>query len=299
MKLFVLTLYVIPCYTYNILCLFPYPGKSHSMVFEPLLEELTKRGHHLTVVSFYPATPQRNRRDINLKGLAPLNIEVISLENTTTSFLGLDEYYANVRVVTQLAFANLEICKRIFEAEVFKEFINKEGIYDLILVEHFNSDCMLGVVHNYGLPSIGLSSCAVMPWTPSRVGAPDNPAYVPGMTLPFTEDMNFFERIVNMFFLFFFEVWFEMNIRGEEQRILEKRLGRSLPRLEEIGKNASAVLVNTHYTLNGVRNTPPSIIEVGGLHLHNKIVQPLPEVSVHQYQWRNYKKISFWLVCVM
>ncbi|KAJ0175406.1 hypothetical protein K1T71_008565 [Dendrolimus kikuchii] len=278
MKWLIITLVAIPCYSYRILCLLPYPGKSHNMVFEPLLEELTTRGHQLTVVTFFPASPQPNRRDVSLEGLAPLNVEIVNLQDAAaTSFLGLDKYYESVPIVTQLALANLEICRRIINAEVFKEFLKAEGDYDIILVEHFNSDCMLGIVYSYGLPSVGLSSSAVMPWTPLRVGAPDNPAYVPLMTLPLTEDMTFFERIVNTFFLFFFEIWFEMKIRGEEQRILEKALGRTLPRLSEVSKNASAVLVNTYYTLNGVRNIPPSVVEVGGLHLHNRSVQRLPE----------------------
>ncbi|XP_022814660.1 UDP-glucuronosyltransferase 2B2-like isoform X2 [Spodoptera litura] len=64
------------CEGYKILALLPYPGKSHFMVFEPILEELARRGHHVTVVSFFPsASPQANRRDVSLVGLAPLNVE--------------------------------------------------------------------------------------------------------------------------------------------------------------------------------------------------------------------------------
>ncbi|XP_063822363.1 UDP-glucosyltransferase 2-like [Ostrinia nubilalis] len=264
------------CLGYNILALLPYPGKSHHMVFEPLLQELANRGHRLTVVSFFPSkNPHPNRREVSLVGLAPLNVEVINMTDFDRSYFGFARYFEHIPVVTKLAEMNLELCEKLLDAEVFKEFVNAEGNYDLILVEHFNSDCMLGLVHNYGVPSVGLMSCAIMQFTPSRVGSPDNPAYVPNMVLPMTDTMSFLERFENALVLFGYELWYELAIRWKEQRVLEKKFGR-LPRLEEIGKNASVILVNTHHSLNGVRELPPSVVEVGGIHLHNRTMQPLP-----------------------
>ncbi|KAL0831026.1 hypothetical protein ABMA28_001911 [Loxostege sticticalis] len=265
------------CVGYNILTLLPYPGKSHHMVFEPLLQELANRGHHLTVVSFFPSqNPHPNRREVSLVGLAPLNVEVVDMTDFDNSYFGFARYVEHIPIATQLAKMNLELCEKLLDAEVFKEFVNAQGDYDVILVEHFNSDCMLGLVHNYGVPSVGLMSCAMMPFTPWRVGAPDNPTYVPVMVLPLTDTMTFLERFENTLVLYFYEIWFEIAIRWKEQRILERKLGRSLPPLEEIGKNASVILVHTHHSVNGVRVVPPSVVEVGGIHLHNRSVQPLP-----------------------
>lgn len=266
------------CVGYKILCLLPYPGKSHYMVFEPLLAELANRGHQLTVVSFFPlASPHRNRRDVSLLGLAPISVEVIDMAELDRSYYGLARYIGHFPVASKLAEMSLDLCEKILDAEVFKEFVNAQGNYDLILVEHFNSDCMLGIIHKYGLPSVGLMSCSVLPMTPYRVGAPENPSYVPNMMVPLTDKMNFWERMENAAVLYFYLIWYEIAIRWEEQRIVERKLG-PLPLLEEIGKNASAVLVNTHYSLNGVRVGPPSVVEVAGIHLHNRTVKPLSPV---------------------
>lgn len=250
------------------------------MVFEPLLDELASRGHNVTVVSFFPSSkPQQNRRDVSLVGLAPLNVEVVDLSKIDVKqFFGLEKLFADIPLITELAKSNLRLCQTLLYSDAFEEFVEGKGDYDVILVEHFNSDCMLGLVHNYGLPSIGLMSSAFLPWTPSRLGGPDNPSYVPGMTLSLTDEMSFIERIENAFTLYFYKWWFEIAIRWEEQKILEKRLGRKLPPLTEVAKNTSVVLVNTHYSLSGVRVMPPSFVEVGGIHLHNKTVKPLPEV---------------------
>ena len=54
---------------YRILGLFPYPGKSHFQVFRPLLDALHERGHHLTVISYFPQNKSDDRyRDISLTG---------------------------------------------------------------------------------------------------------------------------------------------------------------------------------------------------------------------------------------
>ncbi|CAG5058818.1 unnamed protein product [Parnassius apollo] len=277
LKLLVLISTWIVTDAFNILCLLPYPGKSHHMVFEPLLEELVHRGHSLTVVSFFPTSkPHPRRRDVNLQGLAPLNVEMIDLRDADFSFYGLERYFEHVPIATRLAKSNLELCKRLLDSNILEEFIKARGDYHLILVEHFTSDCMLGIVHNYGLPSVGLMSCALLPWSFSRVGAPDNPSFVPGMTLPLSDQMTFAQRIENTFFLYFYLIWYEVMIRWEEQKILEAKLGRKLPPLEEIGKNTSVILVNTHHSWNGIRVFPPSVVEIGGIHLHKKSVQELP-----------------------
>ena len=50
-----------------------------------------------------------------------------------------------------------------------------------------------------------------------------------------------------------------------------------MPYLGDLAKNTSLMLVNTHYSLNGVRPNTPSVIEVGGLHI--KDLKPLDAVN--------------------
>lgn len=276
----VVTLLISTCECYKILCLLPYPGRSHYMVFEPLIEELSARGHHLTVVSFFPSQESNpNRRDVSLVGFAPLNVEVVDLSQIDYQFYGIERFTNQFTFNTKLAEMNLDLCEKLINSQVFDEFVEGRGDYDVILYEAFNSDCMLGIIHNYGVPFIGLSSCGVLPWVSARLGAPENPSYVPSLLLPFTDNMSFFERLQNTLHSLYINWWFEVAIRREEQKVLEKRYRRKLPLLEEVAGNMSALLINTHYTLNGVRVMPPSFVEVGGLHLHNKTVKPLPEVS--------------------
>ncbi|XP_022814659.1 UDP-glucuronosyltransferase 2B19-like isoform X1 [Spodoptera litura] len=263
------------CEGYKILALLPYPGKSHFMVFEPILEELARRGHHVTVVSFFPsASPQANRRDVSLVGLAPLNVEVINLQDfDNPTFLSSKLQFS---LISNIMAFNLQLCQTVLYSDIFEEFVKGEGAYDVVLSEHFHTDCMMGIVHNYRAPSVALMSCALTPWAFSRFGADDNPAVFPSMVLPLVDEMSFLEKLVNAFNVNFYKYWHSYATRNE-QKLVETRLGRKLPPLNELAKNASVVLVNTHHTLNGVRVLPPSVVEVGGIHLHNKTVKPLPE----------------------
>lgn len=55
----------------NILVFMPLPFKSHIRGFQPLFEELTHRGHNVTVVSSYP----QNRQIANYTDIGPFIIK--------------------------------------------------------------------------------------------------------------------------------------------------------------------------------------------------------------------------------
>lgn len=50
--------------------------------------------------------------------------------------------------------------------------------------------------------------------------------------------------------------------------MLREYLGNDdMPYLGDLARTTSIMLVNTHYSLNGVRPNTPAVIEVGGLHI--------------------------------
>lgn len=54
----------------NILGIFPIASPSHRILGDALFKELTKRGHHVTMLSPYPSkTPVENYTDIYLDGM--------------------------------------------------------------------------------------------------------------------------------------------------------------------------------------------------------------------------------------
>jgi glucuronosyltransferase len=268
----------------RILGLFPHTGKSHQMVFEPLLRKLADRGHHLTVVSFFPQkNPPENYTDVSLEGIAVLGVETIDLNiweesNILYNLLGINTIMKQLFDIHPLGDMALEVCTKLVSWPPLAAAMRKE--YDVILVENFNSDCMLGLMHVYGkkVPTIGLLTSSLMPWSADRIGVSDNPSYVPVMSGSYTSRMSFLERLKNTFISYYFKIWYRYNVQMKEQELIEKHFGRKIPELSELAKNTTMMMANVYHSLNGARPLLPGLIEVGGMHLdHRRTV--IPSVS--------------------
>lgn len=273
--------------TARILGLFPHTGRSHQMVFEPLLHKLAERGHDVHVVSFFPLknTPA-NYTDYSLEGIAQLGLESLDLammenSNPVIKYLGLEMLLLRVFAFWPLDEFAINTCTKLMDWPTVKEAFSKQ--YDVIIVEYFNSDCMLGLAHVYGIkaPIVAVCSSGFMPWTPDRLGLNDNPAFVPQLTTYFTTKMNFFDRMENALLSYYYKYWFRHAIQEKEQEIIEKHFGKRIPDLRDLAKNVSLVIMNTHYTFNGVRQLLPGLIEAGGMHIdHTR--KPIPHVSINK-----------------
>ncbi|CAH2076950.1 unnamed protein product, partial [Iphiclides podalirius] len=265
----------------RILGLFPHPGKSHQMVFEPLLKALAERQHHVTTVSFFPLkNPPENYTDLSLGSMSQLLLESLDLSlfeasSALSKVPVLERIIREMSEFQPLAKIAVDICERLTKWEPLIDALKKD--YDLILVENFSSDCMLGLLHVLGntAPKVALSSSNLMPWAADRVGAADNPAYVPIISTGFTARMNFLERLENSFLCAFYKFWFHRAVQVKERAMIQKRFGRSIPDLRVLGSNYSLTLVNTFHALNGNRPSVPALVEVGGMHLdHARRVLP-------------------------
>lgn len=257
----------------KILGVFSHPGKSHFDVFKPLLEELAVRGHDLTVISYFPrsnASSLPNYKDIDLTGPSGIFVEVVDLKNIKHNVLTPFMEFAMLRHWA------LDCCQENLKNPDVQKLIKSNAKFDVIITEVFNSDCFLGFVHRFKAPTIGLSSHILMPWANARLSNDHNPSYVPTIFLGCAPNMNFMERLMNYAYSKFFNFGFEVFYNRPMQKLVEASFGPNVPDLNSIAKNMSAILVNTHYSLQGAKPHLPSIVEIGGLHISEKH-SPLPE----------------------
>lgn len=273
--------------TARVLGLFPHTGKSHQMVFEPLLRRLAERGHQVTVVSFFPLkNPPANYTDISLEGIADLGLESFELSfyenpNSMLKALRLDSIAKQISDFIPLAPMALEVCSKLVNFVPLAEALKSE--YDVVLTENFNSDCMLGLAHVYGVraPTITLLSSYLIHWSADRIGASDNPSHVPILSTDYAAKMSFLQRLENTVLNYFYKLWFRYAIQLKEEEIIENHFEVKIPDLQELAKNTTMMLVNVFYSLNGVRPLLPGIVEVGGMHLdHSRKPENIPPVSL-------------------
>lgn len=254
----------------DILAVFPHTGKSHFDVFEPLVLALARRGHSLTVLSFFPQkTSVPNFSDISLLGVAPIFVETLKFEYLK----GMN----SVKDFIAITAVGVESCDSILNSQQVRNLVNTSKTYDLIIIEAFNTDCFLGLVDVFKVPYIGISSSSYLPTLYPRLGSFDNLAYFPNLFFPFTSRMSFFQRVVNTMVTPWMRLVRTYHLQPQERRALKEAFKLEVD-VENVSRNMSLVLVNTHHSLQGARPLPPGFVEVGGLHIsHSK---PLPEVRV-------------------
>lgn len=268
----------------NILGLFPHTVKSHHMVFEPYLRRLAERGHNLTVASFFPLKdPPANFHDISFQGMYELRLESMDLnvfenESILSKIPVLGSVANQILPLQSFGPAASTICERLADFPPLAKAL--KGDYDLVIVENFMGDCVLGLLYAYGIkaPIVALVSGYRMPWTMERVSAADNPSYVPLVTSSFTSQMSFSERLENTLASLAMREWYNREILAKERKILEKKFG-DIPDLRELGKKMSMIFVNTFHVLSGAMPLVPGLVEVGGMHIAHYKNKAMPKVS--------------------
>lgn len=255
----------------RILGVFSHPGLSHFDVFLPLLRGLSKRGHDLTVVSEFPSKDNISRYvDVDLSEDVGQMLHFFEM-NELPSAGRLPRYTSVVMVKT---FAE-KTCDGALKSKRFKELLNSDQRFDLIITEFFNTNCLLVPVYRrFKAPFIGITSHVLMPWTNTWVGNSDNPAYIPNILMDFSDRMTFLNRVENTISWVLNQFYFKFIMEVQDKRFMKEHLGEDVLDYGEIMNNVSLILTNSHFTLNRPRPQVPAVIDVGGIHLKEKKTLP-------------------------
>ncbi|KAJ8720262.1 hypothetical protein PYW07_012305 [Mythimna separata] len=242
----------------NILGIFPYHGKSHFIVFRIYLRELAKRGHNVTVISHFPEQdPPANYHDISLAG----SIKAIEGEAPFQS-----SYLTLFIVSLYLAHAAVETCDVMLANDQVQRLIKEKPKFDVIVVEHFNSDCALGVAHKLQAPVVGIMSHILMPYHYQRFGIPYNPAYVPFHFLEGGTKPTLYQRVERTIVDFYFRQLNHYYTQRTNQNSLAKYFD-DIPPLEDLAREIKFLLIYQHFILTGSRLFPSNVIEIAGFHV--------------------------------
>ncbi|KAK9870917.1 hypothetical protein WA026_009879 [Henosepilachna vigintioctopunctata] len=250
----------------RILGVFPHSGISHFVVMRPLMKELAKRGHEVTVVSHFPLDkPVPRYKDISIAGTAPLIIEKMSMQD----FYDFSRISLYVTPFVVTGFGE-SVCRGAYASNKLDEIFESSHKYDLMIAEMFNSDCFLPINHKLNIPIIGMSSSALLPWMYGRFGIPTNPSYMTNIILDHPKRLSFVQRLENTVITGLERLFFYQWRNRRDTQIARSYFKEDIPHVSEFAKNASLMLVNSHFTLNNAQTYPPNVIEVGGIHLPEK-----------------------------
>lgn len=249
-----------PVDTSRILAVVPFGAKSHYAMLEPLLIELSKRGHNVTAITAFPQKkPVPNFTDIDISKHIVKFVSGINMQEF--DHIPIDPFLN----IVFLADINIT---GVFDVHEVNALINSENVhFDLVINELFNNDVFLGFVNKFNAPSIAFSSSPLMSWANQRFGNPDNPSYIPDILSNLNRKMTFLQRTYNLFLSVFGKLAYDWYFNYVSEGIAKKHFGDDIPPLPEIAKNTSLIFVNTHRSLHGARPLVPAVIEVGGMHV--------------------------------
>lgn len=138
--------------------------------------------------------------------------------------------------------------------------------YDLVILDHFFSEALLGVAHHYNAPVILASSLEDPTWTHYMVGNPEVWSYMPNSYLQAITPLTFFQRVQNVVLNMKNELYRRLVALPYNNQLLQKYFPNA-PNLYELIHNISMVFVNSHPSFSHVSAHLPNMIQIGGMHI--------------------------------
>ncbi|XP_046972410.1 UDP-glucosyltransferase 2-like [Vanessa cardui] len=255
-------LLIAKCECAKILAVFPTPSISHQVVFRPLVQELVRRGHDVTVITTDPAFP---------KGQSPQNLTEIDVHDISydmwTNFLTADKgngdkYYDQIRFIFELIAGVFEA--QMTTSEVQKLINDKKNKFDLLFIE----SCVrpaLGFTYLYKVPVISISSLGGFYETFDELGAATNLLLYPITSRQRLHNLSLWEKIHELYKEFKMQYIYADRIPSED-KMLQKIFGSNIPSITELKKNVQMQFLNVHPLWDFNRPVPPNVVYLGGLH---------------------------------
>ncbi|XP_065218991.1 UDP-glycosyltransferase UGT5-like [Planococcus citri] len=255
----------------NILGVFPLKTRSHYNIYQPVMMELARRGHNVTVINPFPInTSQQNFTDIDTSECFYLQPNIVMDD--------VQIILSNPFRLTHLVISDgVEPIRRMLQCEKLKQFLQTNVSYDLVITEVFNGDAVLGFVDRFKAHHIAFCPGSLYPWAADRMGNPSNPSYLPYIFTDKEFDRfhpTFYQRLYNTVCYLFAKMLY-LNYAYEMEAVARDVFGTDISRLDEIAKNTSLILSYSHFTFNPPLPLVPGVVEIAGIQIST--AKALPE----------------------
>lgn len=261
----------------KILAVFPTPSISHQIVFRPLIHELAKRGHSVTVLTTDPAFPH---------GEAPQNLTEIDLHDLSYELWQqfLDTSKGKKEDLLEQAIMLFDVLTEIFEKQMttpeVKQILNQsENTYDLLLIEAFVRPA-LSITHKFKAPAIVISSFAPMIDNYEAVGACTHFFLFPSVGRQRLYDLTLWDKATELFNHLVLVYVYDGHEKMENEAI-RRIFGQDTPSVTALSNNVDMVFTNMHPILEGNVPVPQSVVHIWGI--HEKPEKELPKVRKNIY----------------
>ncbi|XP_060852684.1 UDP-glucosyltransferase 2-like isoform X2 [Rhopalosiphum padi] len=251
----VAVLYLKPVEGDQILAISTIGGKSHWNFMEGILRALTEYGHNVTVMTPFPSGNRENYTEIDVSNetFSMLRLDIELVQKHLTSYFHTI-HYANIY--------SRKTCKILYENSFIKNILTDyRSDFDVIFIELMASECVSYLSAKLDIPLIYVIPPPLISYLERSVlGHYPNPAVVSHVLANHNIPRTMFERFTNTGLLFYTS--FLLQYKSWSARIADKE---SFDQIEPI--KPSIIFSNAHFITDAPRPIPPSVIQVGGIHL--------------------------------
>ncbi|VVC34031.1 UDP-glucuronosyl/UDP-glucosyltransferase [Cinara cedri] len=248
--------HVMPAENARILAVMTIPGKSHWNFMSAVLRALTDRGHSVTVFTVFPDGNRENYTEVDTSTKVS---KIVGMDLAEMQRLYGDPLYTvPTRMKTYRTF-----CDGIYDDRRVTGLL-ADGLdvnFDAVVIEHGPPSCLTYLTAGTRLPVLSAVPYAKKLFAESgMVGDVPNPAAVSSMFFPHAVPKTFAQRFSNAVLSFYIEVSAALF---DSPVFLDRRK----PYNAYVATPPSIVFTNGHYISDAARPIPPSIVNVGGIHL--------------------------------
>ncbi|KAG4077629.1 hypothetical protein HA402_008889 [Bradysia odoriphaga] len=257
----------------KILFLAPINGKSHWLFMQDFIKALLDRHHEVTTLT--PITWNGVRPDNYTEVLIdpPLNIEDIFPQSKVFTA----EKGSPLGYLFMLPMVGRATVEKSLQSNNVQKFLHDDSLrFDLVILEEFAMDSFWMFAHKFKAPLISICSYGYPNFIDRQSGMLTPWSHVPMWTETYSDKMSFIERLDNtilsladwMVYKFFHMHW--------QNDLAKKYFGHlgDLPSLEDLTRNISVVLINTHRSISPPRPSMPGTVFVGGAHIKDAKALP-------------------------
>ncbi|KAL5273667.1 UGT2A1.2 family protein [Megaselia abdita] len=264
------SIFIISCFLTNLSCaykilgVFPVGAKSHYIIGQSLMKGLAEKGHEVTVISPYKeSSPIANYRTVQV-------VDVFeSIEAVNAKLLEMKDYGV-VDGLTGFYDFGANLTRSTLSDKRVQDFMKTKQHFDLVICEVFLTDAMLGFGQLFNAPVVAVSSFSASIFTNDLVGNPSPLSYVPHPFSGFSTEMSLGQRIANILLTSVERGFYYNYFYPKQDTLFKEHFRESRSSLDEIRKNVSLILLNTHFSLAFPRPYVPNMIEIGGIQVNKK-----------------------------
>lgn len=259
----------------NILAIVPAPFYSHQIAVQEIWKELSRRGHHVTLITTVPIKDPElvDLTIIDMSKSYKLLIEKYTISKTAENILNMWNWYdifAQInRDAAEEQLASPEVQDLIHHPENYN--------FDVLFVESYFPE-FLAFSKIYNCPSILVTSVDGHTEFQHSQGNPAHPILNADYATAYHVDLNFKERVISVLYSLYVKYFEVFHVNPAKQKIIEKYFTNTTTTIDELISNVDLLFFDCNPAIQGARAIGPTTINFG---MERRLISksPLSEVS--------------------